>query len=353
MTRLGVRAALVGTEWVAGDVAVDNGTVTEVGLSPAIGNMVAVPGYLDTQVNGFAGVDVRTASVPELLKLADALRSHGVVGFCPTLHSAPLATYCAALATLEEARAAQTHGAVIMGAHLEGPFLSSEWAGDHDPAHLLAPDTELMTDLLDCGQVGLVTLAPELPGAMRLIRDLHSRGVPVSIGHTGCDAETARLAFGAGAQLITHIFNAHTPFAARSPGPAAVALSTPEVRVCLIADGHHVAPESIMLAFRVAGVRVRLVSDLLPCAGTNATTASDELGDLFLESGVAKRADGTIAGSLTPLDECVRVCVDAGIDERMALSAASGGPDLGFFYGVNVIDDGYRVIQTMVPRHSL
>ncbi len=352
MTRLGVAAALVGGGWVAGDVEVVDGVVTSVGLSPAVGEAVVAPGFVDQQVNGFAGVDLRSADEQGYATVADALLAHGVTTFLPTYYSTSVDDYVAALQVLRSVHADPPGGAHVGGAHLEGPFLSPTWAGAHDARHLVAPDPAIAVRLVSAGPVDLVTLAPELPGALDLVRWFVARDIRVSVGHTDATAEECRLAFDAGASMLTHCFNAHRRFGARDPGPAGAALVDRRVAFGVIADGHHLADDVLRLVATTAPDRMRLVSDAIAPAGTDAVTWATGGASVRIGGGRAELSDGTLAGSVTPLDDAVRRMVALGVPPEVALRAAAGGRRLavGSVADLVVLDDGWRVADTLVAR---
>ncbi len=347
-SRLGVAAAVVDGRLEPGDVEVRDGRIAAVGCSPS-GRGVALPGLVDLQVNGFAGVDLRTASVDEVHAASRALAAQGCTAFRPTLCSTSIQVYTAALERLDEARSLGTGGARLLGAHLEGPFLSPTWRGAHDPATLCEPDVALLDRLLDAGEVGMMTLAPELPGADALVERLVARGVVVSIGHTDADAATTRDAVARGARHLTHCWNAHRRFAPRDPGPAGVALGDPRVTVGLLADLVHVAPEVVLLTLAAARGRVAVTTDALPAAGLDPSTAG----------GAGTTSDGRLAGGLRgPLvvlrglhqlgvgwPELAEVCSGAA---TRTLGGAGRGLRPGDAADVVVLDDDLGLIRTLV-----
>ncbi|HXF56723.1 MAG TPA: N-acetylglucosamine-6-phosphate deacetylase [Actinomycetota bacterium] len=323
--RLGVARALVGTTLLPGDVAVDaEGAVLEVGVRPPGRGGVAVPGFVDLQVNGFAGVDFLAADAAGYREAGRALAATGVVAFLPTFVSSPVGAYEAALR--EVAGAGETGGARALGVHLEGPFLSPRWHGAHNPEHLRDPDPALLERLLELGPVRLVTLAPELPGGLELVRALVRRGVVVALGHTDADAPAAHAAFNAGARALTHVHNAHRRWAARDPGVAGAALARGDVTVTAIVDGVHLAPETVVQVARCAGERLALVTDAIQAAGLGPGTYA--LGDRTVEvrGGEARLPDGTLAGSVIAMDRAVRNLVELGVRLEEAVRAASWAP---------------------------
>ncbi len=344
--RLGVAAAVVDGAVVPGDVEVRSGVVHAVGCAPA-GRGVALPGLVDLQVNGFVGVDLRTADVEGIHRVSQALADHGCTSFRPTLCSTDLAGYRDALGRLDVARDAGVPGARLLPAHLEGPFLSPTWAGAHDPATLLGVDPGTVDDLLSSGSVGMITLAPELPGAEELIGSLTRRGVVVSVGHTDADADTVRRAVDRGAAHLTHCWNAHRRFDHRDPGPAGVALSDPRLTVGLIADSVHVAAEVVLATIAAAAGRVAVTTDAVAPAGLPGTSGDG-----------ARNDDGRLAGGLrTPL-EVLRGLRSRGLDWPTLVSACStaagrttgGGAGLapGAVADVVVLDDRLDLVRTLV-----
>jgi N-acetylglucosamine-6-phosphate deacetylase len=355
--RLGVAAALVGGEIVAGDVTVAGGLIEAVGVAGGGGSGLAVPGYVDVQVNGFAGVDFLAAEPADYVRAGEGLAATGVTAYLPTMISAPADAYRTALAALA---AAPEGGPRRLGAHLEGPFLSPSWPGAHPPEHLRPPDLALADELRAIAPVATMTVAPELPGGLDLVTALSARGVVVHIGHTDADAATAHAAFERGARALTHIHNAHRRFKPRDPGPAGVALVRPDVTVTAIVDGVHLAPETTASAYLAARERFCLVTDAIEA--TMLDPGEYELGGrpVRLRDGAVRLPDGTLAGSVLTMDEAVRNLVASGADWKDAAHAASTAParllrrnDLGRLEPgapahVTVLDDDLRVLRTLV-----
>lgn len=353
MTRLGVDRALVAGEWVAGDADVDAGVVVSVGLEPkGRSGLVAVPGFVDLQVNGTDCVDLRESGPDGFERVAAALARTGTTAFQPTCYSTDPAGYLRFLGVVREVRAKQgdagsAGGARVLRAHLEGPFLAQRWCGAHDPALLIPPDAELVESLVATGAVGFATLAPELPGAFDVIGRFLDAGVVVSVGHSDATAAQMLAAVDAGATSITHCWNAHRRMTSRDPGPAAVALTDQRVTVGLVGDLQHVAPEMVRLAFAAAPGRIALVTDSIAASPP-----------VRVEGGRASLPDGTLAGAVTPIDEVVRVLVDAGIPLGDVLVAASATPARllgrdaslrpGAAADVAVLDEALEVTRTIV-----
>ncbi|MHB1571681.1 MAG: amidohydrolase family protein, partial [Solirubrobacteraceae bacterium] len=231
--RLGVSAALVDHELIPGDVEVDDGAIAAVGLSPAARAGIALPGYIDLQVNGFGGADFLNTDRDGYGRAAQALLSTGVTAFQPTLVSSPPERTLDAIAVAAQAMPALKPR--LLGVHLEGPFISPRRKGAHDERWIIPPSLPMLERLCASGIVATVTVAPELPGARDLIRWLVGHHVLVSLGHTDADAAAAHAAYDLGARSVTHLHNAQRPFSSRDPGIAAVAMTRADVTVQLIA----------------------------------------------------------------------------------------------------------------------
>src|SRR5205814_7620118 len=260
--RLGVGAALVDGTLVRGDVEVADGRIASVGLSSANGKGIASPGFVDLQVNGFAGVDLFSADAEGYRRAGEALLECGVTAYQPTFITSPEPELVGPLQEVPLNGAAPR----ILGAHLEGPFIAPERLGTHPAESRRDPDRALLARLLAAGPVSHLTLAAAPPGAFELVDLLRERGVTVSCGHSNATAVEAREAFARGAKTVTHIFNAMRPFAAREPGLAGAALVSSDVVVQLILDGVHLADDTARLIWQVAGGRVALVTDAIAAA---------------------------------------------------------------------------------------
>ncbi len=321
--------------------------------------LVAAPGFVDRQVNGFVGIDLRGADEAGYAEVASSLAAHGATAFCPTFYSTTPRRYLDALSDLSSVHGAPPRGARVLGAHLEGPFLSRRWAGAHDPRTFARTRHRAHRALLDGGPVALMTIAPELDGAGAVIRSVAASGALVSMGHTDVDAPGAHDAISAGVSMITHCHNAHRRFAPRDPGPAGVALVRHEVAVGLICDLVHLAAETVLGVFAAAGDRVVVVTDAVAPAGSDATTWSFDDEVVTIADGRATMADGTLAGSVVTPDGSLRALVSIGVSPAVALAAMSTTPARGLGLGAHdltpgsvadvvVLDDGWRVHSTFV-----
>lgn len=317
-----------------GRVLVDGGRIASIELDddpariPRDAPFIA-PGFVDVHVHGWGGHSAMGG--PDALDgMARRLLRRGVTSFLPTAVTAPLD----ALAAFAEAvrawlPAAPADGAEPLGFNLEGPFLAATRRGAHDPAGLRVPaDVEAgaIEPLIDGLRV--ITIAPELAGAIELIGRLRDRGVVTSIGHSAATLDEARAGYAAGATSTTHVFNAMTGIDHRAPGVAVAALLDDAVYAELIADGIHVVPAVWPIVTRLKPPdRLLLVSDALPLAGTG--DGRGRIGGLEVEVAgdrATLAGTSTLAGSVIALDRAVRNLVAAGTPLPAAVAAASANP---------------------------
>ncbi len=292
-----------------------------------VGGLWLAPGFIDLQVNGAGGHDI-TAEPASIWDVGEALVRTGVTAWLPTIVTAPIGTVERALAVLAAGAPDGYSGALPLGLHVEGPFLSPERHGAHAAELLRRPDRGLAAGWSRAAGVGIVTLAPELPGALELIAELVDRGVVVSLGHSAATWKEGRAGIEAGATYATHLFNAMPPLGHREPGLVAAVLADPRVIVGTIPDGIHVHPAMLELAWRIVGPdRLSVVTDAIAALGmphgSFRLAGMDVTGD---ETG-PRRADGRLAGSVLTLDAAVRAVAAArGCGPETALAAATTVP---------------------------
>ena len=349
-----------------GHILVRGGVIAAVGEGPPprrpdvrLDSGVLVPGFVDLQVNGYFGAELEAVRPDEWRMIAARLPETGTTAFMPTFITAPVAQLAGALrraAPLARERALRAGragyagqsrhagrgpGARVLGVHLEGPFISPLRAGAHNKDWMTDPAPGAISELLDAGRgvLKIVTLAPELPGALDAITRLAEAGVLVSVGHTDALASQVAAAAAAGARMVTHLFNAQRPLHHREPGVPGQALSDPRLTSGLIADFHHVAPEVCALAFAAAPGRIHLVTDAAACAGMPPGTypLGGEPIEVPAGDGMPPiRASGTLAGSALRMDVAVANMVRAGAGLPATVAAATripadliGRPELG------------------------
>ncbi len=294
------------------------------------------PSFFDLHIHGAFGVDVVTASAADMDRLAAGLWARGVAGFLPTLVPLPLpamAETVTRLAAWMRTRAdGDGRGAMPLGLHFEGPFVSPARCGalhradflDGTDAHALGAFFEIASS---APGRGMTTLAPEIPGGIAVVREFARRGFVVSIGHTEADVAVLDAALAAGARHMTHFGNAMKPLHHRAAGPVGWGLVTDGVTVDVIADGHHLSPEMLRLVFRAKGDgRVALISDAMPAAGLADGDYTVWGETLTVTGGAARNASGALAGSTALLDDCVRRLARHRAPEDVAVRAASVVP---------------------------
>jgi N-acetylglucosamine-6-phosphate deacetylase len=318
------------------------------------------PGFIDLQLNGAAGHDL-SADPGSVWDVAATIAAHGVTAFLPTIVTAPPSVAETAARVLAGGPPPGWRGATPLGLHLEGPFLNPGRSGAHDRAHLRAPDPALAAGWSAATGVRIVTLAPELPGALELVRTLAGRGVVVAAGHSLATAEEAAAGFDAGIRYVTHLFNAMPPLGHRAPGLAGAALSDGRVIVGLIPDGVHVDPLVVDLTWRVAGAdRLSIVTDAMAALGM--PPGRYPLGGVDVEVGDdgAQLPDGRLAGSVLSLDAGLRNLVAyTGAPAAVAADAVTrvpaallgerdrGALAVGAVADVVVLDAGLEVVATI------
>ncbi len=272
------------------------------------------PAFFDVHLHGAKGYDVMEATPAALAAIGDFLAEHGTGSYLATTVTAPLDATLRSLADIAKlaAQPLVEGQARLIGIHLEGPFLSHAKRGVQPAEHLLAPDIATFDRLFEAaeGQIRLMTLAPELPGAVELTAHATSRGVRVSLGHSNATAVETRAAIAAGAVSATHTFNAMRPLDHREPGVLGTVLSDDSLFAELISDGIHVAPEMVKLWWRSKGLeRAILVTDAMSAAGMPDGTY--QLGGFAVEVAQGRAmARGVLAGSVLTLDRALENFVE-------------------------------------------
>ena len=328
-----------------------------------------VPGFIDVHVHGGGGFDAMDGE-DGVRGLARFHARHGTTSLLATTITNPWVRVLEALENIRAVRDAPQPGeAGVLGAHLEGPFISPLKLGAQPPFTLL-PTPQRVAELLAAGIIRVVTLAPELPGAVEAARDFARAGVRVSLGHTTATAEEAGAAIDAvlaegGEVGGTHLFNAMSGLSGREPGVVGALLSKPEVFAELILDGHHVHPASFLSAHAAKPERMLLITDAMRAAGM--VDGEYDLGGqtATVWAGQARLSGGSLAGSLLTMDEALRQAVKAGLSLHRAVSLATTHParylglsdrgelSPGFRADIVVLDAELRVRQVYVRGQAL
>ena len=323
--------------------------------------LYVLPGLVDVHSHGAAGCDFSDGEPEGLYRILEYEYAHGITTYCPTSMALPRERLFQVMGSVRElgkicrqkaeGRAADISKKIarIGGVHMEGPFLDTDRRGAHWEEYLCRADVEFVKECNTAcgGQLRLITVAPNVEGVFDLIRavapgEAHKNGIHISLGHTAADYETCSAAFAAGADHVTHLFNAMGLFYHREPGLIGAAADCPNCMVELIADGVHVHDSAVRAAFRLFGDRVVLISDSMRAAGLG--DGEYELGgqQVTVSGNRAVLSDGTIAGSVTNLFDCMRRTVAAGIPRETAIAAASANPakSIGIYDQVGSLTPG-------------
>jgi N-acetylglucosamine-6-phosphate deacetylase len=311
------------------------------------------PGFIDTQVNGGGGVLFNDAPTPAgISAIVSAHRKFGTTALLPTLITDLPETTVRAIRAVDEAAASMPG---VLGIHLEGPFLSPERPGVHDPRRLRRPNNDDLAMITAAHRgVTLVTLAPEqVPNGF--IAALAAAGVRVALGHSMATYAQTRAALAGGLTGFTHLFNAMRPLASREPGPITAALEDPAAWFGMIVDGVHVDPAVLRLALRGLA-QPMLVTDAMPPVGGDGSAFTLYGDEITVRDGRCFRRDGTLAGSMLDMAGAVRNCVDLlGVPLTDALRFASSNPAnfLGLGHLLGRLAPGYRADLVAFDPNSI
>ena len=338
--------------FVPGAFSVEDGKFANVLAEPQadavdLHGAYVIPGLIDVHNHGNSGADFSDGDYDGLVKMAEYLARNGVTSFAPASMTLPYDVLAKAFATARRlADEAPEGAAALRGIQMEGPFFSEKKKGAQNGAYLRDPDFAAFSKLYhDCGGlVRIVDVAPELPGACEFIRQAKEL-CTVSIAHTDANYDEAHAAVEAGVTHLTHLFNAMPALHHRKPGVIGAAAEADQVSAEIISDGQHIHPSAVRLAFRLFGAeRMVLISDALRCCGM--PDGEYELGGqaVFLKGGIARLADGTIAGSATNLYDCMLRAISFGIAREDAVRAATWNParQIGCLDVAGSIADGKR-----------
>lgn len=316
-------------------------------------NILLAPGFIDIQVNGGGDVLFNDSPTPDTVRaIAAAHRRFGTTALLPTLISDSAEKMKAALAAVETVVGVEPS---VLGVHLEGPFLSPEKAGVHNPRMLRRPTSGDLAMLTAARRgITLLTLAPEQVPA-NFIAELAASGMRVALGHSMATYAQTVAAMKQGLTGFTHLFNAMRPLAAREPGPIAAALETPSAYCGLIADGIHVAPAMLRLALRGAGHPI-LVTDAMPPVG-GARTSFKLYGEtITVRDGRCARTDGTLAGACLDMATAVRNCVrllDVKLTEALRFASTHPAQFLGLGNRLGRLAPGYRADMVALDGETI
>jgi len=353
---------------VAGDLHFDQGLITRTdgdGHRIDADGLIVAPGLIDIQINGGFGHDF-TQDPTTIWDVGRRLPELGVTGFVPTVVTSPNEVTDLAMDVVANRRPADYRGAEVLGLHFEGPWISPAMHGAHNVDHIVDPDPNVAANWASSGNVRIVTLAPERPGASAVIRRLSRDGVVVSVGDTAADFETAARAFTEGATLATHLFNQMTPLRHREPGAVGAALL--RSRHCLlIVDGLHIAAGALEVAWRLLGPdRVILITDAMAALGLGHGTYPLGDGPVTVGDDGPRTADGRLAGSVVTLPQAIaNLTASTSADHADAIRCATANPasalglddrgslKVGTRADLTLLDENFEVVATYVSGERL
>jgi N-acetylglucosamine-6-phosphate deacetylase len=370
----GARVLTPADEWPRGWIAVEGGRIAAMGQGKPperrraganvldAGGLVALPGFIDLHVHGAIGADVMDADPDGLRRMARFYARYGVTGWLPTTMTASARDLERALEAVAEVLGPVERGATVLGAHLEGPYLSPARHGAQDPALIRVAERVEATRLLDTGIVRLLALAPEVEGNRWLVAEAAARGVTVSAGHTDATYDQAVRAVADGVRHVTHAFNAMRPLRHREPGMLGAALTLPELVCELVADNIHVHPAAMRLLLQAKGPGgVVLITDAVRATGL--PDGAYQVGDqpAVHMDGAIRLADGTLAGSVLTLDRALHnlqaatgrplaelwATTSRNAARAIGIDAAKGSLEAGKDADLVLLDPDLRVVATV------
>lgn len=293
-----------------------------------------LPGLIDIHFHGCAGHDLCDGTADAIRAIASYELTHGITTICPatmTLPEETLADICAACASAAESETLESGiplGDILQGIYLEGPFISMEKRGAQNPAYIHKPDIGMLQrlQLAAHGLIKIAAIAPETEGAIECIRN-GKDNMRFSIAHTCADYETTKKAIGAGAHHVTHLYNAMPPLTHREPGVIGASAESDDVTAELICDGIHIHPSVVRNTFRLFGAeRIVLISDSMMAAGMDDGEYALGGQKVLVNGSLATLEDGTIAGSVTNLYDCMKTAIRMGVPREEAVRAATVNP---------------------------
>lgn len=336
------------------DIGVENGKIVYIGKTNEdgknFGGLKIYPGLVDIHSHGCDGCDTMDKE-DNLEKMARFQLAHGTTAWFPTTTTM---SFDSIISATQKNTKMPTGAADIPGFHLEGPFINPLHKGAQNSDYIFRPDISLIKK---CKNVKMITMAPELPGSKAFI---DSCDAIVSLGHSDADYDTSRGAFRAGVRCLTHTFNAMNGIHHRKPGPILAAAENPDVYAQLICDGKHVHPAVVKMLINIFGdERIILISDSI--AATGAEDGEYVFGGqkITVLGGTALTVDGLLAGSTSPLFECVRTLISFGISEERAVKMASENPsrlmklnkgkiEVGYDADFIIVNDSFEIVESIV-----
>jgi len=332
------------------DIAVEGGIISAVGAdmrNPDIdlSGLSVLPGFIDIHMHGGNGSDVMDASYEAINNLSLYKLKEGVTAFCPATVTSGMDKCYAAVKTINEAIDRGVDGARVLGAFLEGPYINPAFKGAHPEEYIRGVSLNEINDLLEKGKgsVMSVAIAPELPGAVRVIKELSQRNINVRLGHSGASYEEAIAGIEAGGSIAIHTYNAMSPFNHRAPGMIGAALDNGSIYNEIVCDFIHTHRAAVSILYKIKGPdKIILVTDCMRAGGM--PDGSYKLGELTVtvKDGIARTESGALAGSTLTMLNAVKNMRKLGVPLREAAKMASSAPAkaLGIFDRAGDISEG-------------
>lgn len=325
---------------------------------------ILIPGFIDIHIHGAVGCDFNDGSEDSIEKIACFAASHGTTSLLGTTSTIGRDDAKKAIAVIAEKMKTGTRGANILGLHMEGPFFNPSALGAQNPEFVQSPSSEKLEYMLgnNASALKLLALAPEQEGAFELIEELSKAGIRTAIGHTAADYDCASRALDAGCNMLTHFYNAMTPLKHRDPGVVGAVFENGNADIQLICDFIHVHPAAVKVAVKNVGEdHVIMISDAI--SGTGLGDGKYKLGglDIFVKDGVARIAEGNLAGSTLTLDTAFKNMLGIGFTIETVIKFLSENPAKaigvadrkgyikeGFDADMILLDDDFNVSMTFV-----
>ena len=299
-----------------GSILIEDGKIKEINPQNIPNNLDIIdgnglylsPGFIDVHIHGAGGHDTMDGTFEAINEISKTIVKHGTTAFTPTTMTVSVEDINKSMLSIKKAKENGTDGAIVLGAHLEGPFISPMAIGAQNPNYLIEPTIENFNSMVKNAEDAVVsiTIAPEIPGAKKLIKILSEKGIVCSIGHTKATYEEAIDGIKCGCSHSTHLFNAMTPFTHREPGVVGAIFDT-DITTETISDGIHISYPSLRIAYKQkTSDKVLLVTDAMrACCMPDGMYA---LGgqDVVVKDGAARLLSGNLAGSILTLDKAVK-----------------------------------------------
>lgn len=355
-----------------GDLLISNGKILDIGKNLKddgaelinIKGKKVLPGFIDIHIHGGVGFDTMDATYDALNAISIHLAKHGITAFCPTTMTMDLPCILHALKNINETIKKGTEGAQILGAYVEGPFISKEYKGAQDEKYIKVPDKEIFDKFMEVsgGNIKVLTIAPEKDPDGSFIEYVTKMGVKISLGHTNASYEEMKRGVNHGATIAVHTYNGMKGFHHREPGALGEVLLDDRIYSEVIADFIHTHPASINLLIKTKGIdKMILISDAMSACGLGDGEYTLGGQKVVVKEGIARVDNGSLAGSTLTLDKAVKNLVSLGIPlfevmklvslnpaKAIGVESKKGSIEIGKDADLVVLNDGLTVYMTII-----